>query len=259
MPWGRPMVGDTWKPRSVTSSCAAAPSSSAVVTPGSISSASASVLTPRASRSVASSTALRPVRPRAVSPVVGSRTPVTTTGASVVVSLGIESGCWAPASAGSRSRRSPPTSKRGSRNAERGTEGKRTDASPYCSDFRVPRSAFLVESTQPRDFLPQDERVDVVRPLVRIDRFEVREVTHRLILRQDAVRAQQPARLARHVGGDTHVVPLGERYLLRRGLPLVLQPPELQAEELRFGDLAEHLGESRLLQLESADRLAEHH
>src|SRR6058998_428140 len=35
--------------------------------------------------------------------------------------------------------------------------------------------------------------------------------------------------------------------------------PELQAEELRLGDLAEHLGEPRLLQLESADRLAEHH
>jgi len=41
--------------------------------------------------------------------------------------------------------------------------------------------------------------------------------------------------------------------------PLVLEPPELQAEELRLGDLAEHLGESRLLQLESADRFAEHH
>src|SRR2546425_190775 len=171
MPWGRPMVGDTWKPRSVTSSCAGAPSSSAVVTPGSISRASASVLTPRASRAVASRTALCPVRPRAVSPVVGSRTPVTTTGARVAVSFGVEAawwvGCWGPA-------------------------GRR-------------------------------------------------------------------ARLPPHVGRDVHVVPLGERPLLRRGLPLVLEPPELQAEDLRLGDLGEHLGEPRLLQLKPADRLAEHH
>src|SRR2546422_3847587 len=43
------------------------------------------------------------------------------------------------------------------------------------------------------------------------------------------------------------------------GSPLVLEPPELQAEELCLGDLREHLGEPRLLQLEAADRLAEHH
>src|SRR3989442_1576734 len=107
--------------------------------------------------------------------------------------------------------------------------------------------------------LGQDERVDVVRPLIRINRLEVREVAHRLILRQDAVRAQQPARLTRHVCRDAHVVPLGERHLLRRDLPLVLEPPQLQAEELCLGDLREHLGEPRLLQLEAADRLAEHH
>src|SRR5438132_1529754 len=87
----------------------------------------------------------------------------------------------------------------------------------------------------------------LARPLVRINRLEVREVAHRLILRQDAVRAEQPARLTRHVGRDADVVPLGERHLLRRDLPLVLEPPELQAEELCLGDLGEHLGETRLL------------
>src|SRR3989449_4172164 len=43
------------------------------------------------------------------------------------------------------------------------------------------------------------------------------------------------------------------------GSPPVFEPPELQAEELCLGDLGEHLGEPRLLQLEAADRLAEHH
>src|SRR5205807_3680904 len=173
--------------------------------------------------------------------------------------IATESCCLSSTCEESRNRSSAQPSKRGSRNAEHGTERNRTDAWPYCSDFRVPRSAFLVESTQPRDFLTQDERVDVVRPLIRINRLEVREVAHRLILRQDAVRAEQPARPTRHLGRDAPVAPLGERHLLRRDLPPVLEPPELQAEELCLGDLGEHLGEPRLLQLEPADRLAVHH
>src|SRR5207302_350001 len=36
------------------------------------------------------------------------------------------------------------------------------------------------------------------------------------------------------------------------------EPPQLQAQELRLGDLGEHLREPRLLQLETADRLPEH-
>src|ERR1700694_4928661 len=82
---------------------------------------------------------------------------------------------------------------------------------------------FLVEGGQSRDLLAQDQRVDVVRPLVGVDRFEVCEVPHRLVFGQDAVGAEQPPRLAGHVGGHAHVVALGERDLLRRGLSLVFQ------------------------------------
>jgi hypothetical protein len=42
----------------------------------------------------------------------------------------------------------------------------------------------------PRDLLTQHERVDVVRPLVRVDRLQVRHVAHGVVLDQDPVRAQ---------------------------------------------------------------------
>src|SRR5438477_308078 len=64
---------------------------------------------------------------------------------------------------------------------------------------------------------------------------------------------------ARDVGGECDVVALGQRHLLRRHRPEVLQAAELQAQQLRLGDLGEHLGEAQLLQLEPTDRLAEHH
>src|SRR2546426_5014956 len=160
------------------------------------------------------------------------------------ISWGPESGCGALASGGSRASSSTPASKCGMRSAECGMSVEASGSErpfPFNSAFRIPHSelrlSHSVERTQPRNFLAQDERVDVVRPLIRINRLEVREVAHRLILRQDAVRAEQPARLTRHVGRDAHVVPLGKRYLLRRDLPLVLEPPELQAEELCLGDL----------------------
>src|SRR5213082_2990932 len=251
-PCGSPITGDTWNPRSDTSSWAVAPSSSEVVTPGSCSRASASERTPRASRAWTSSVAVRPARPRASSRTVGSRTPVTTTGARAAVSLRVESGCWAPAGAGSNASSSAAASHCGLRIADCGFEGR---VSNPQSAITNPQS---IERIQPGDFLAEDERMHIVRPLVRVHRLEVGEVAHRLILRQDAVGAEQAARLARHVGGDVHVVALGEGHLLRRDLPLVLEPPQLQAQELRLGDLGEHLREPRLLQLETADRLPEH-
>src|SRR5207248_2372366 len=176
------------------------PSSSATVTPGSISSASASVLTPRASKSAAERVALWPVRPRAISGAAGRRTPVTTTGARAAVSLGVESGCWARAGGGTKASIIAPASKGGVRSAECGVDVR--PSTPH-SALRTPHS---VEGIQPGNLVPQDERMHILRPLVRVHRLEVGEVAHRLILRQDAVGAEEAVRLARHVGGDAHVV-----------------------------------------------------
>src|SRR2546422_8927834 len=74
---------------------------------------------------------------------------------------------------------------------------------------RVP-SPELAERTVPRDLLPQDQRVNVVRPLVGVHRLEVRQVPHCLILGQDAVGAEQSPGLAGDLGRHVHVVALGQ-------------------------------------------------
>src|SRR3989449_8887667 len=141
---------------------------------------------------------------------------------------GTESGCWARAGGARRASSGARVRKRGSRNAERGTSGRARERKrpllfvPTFA-FRVPRS---VERIQPRNLLPQDERVDDVRPLVGVHRLEVREVAHRLILGEDAVGPEQTPGLARNVGRDVHVVALGEGDLLRRHLPLVFAASE---------------------------------
>src|SRR4051812_26170998 len=50
--------------------------------------------------------------------------------------------------------------------------------------------------SHPRDGLAQYEAMDVVRPLVRIDRLQVRHVTHCRILDENAVRSEQAAGFA---------------------------------------------------------------
>ena len=40
----------------------------------------------------------------------------------------------------------------------------------------------------PRDVLSEDERVDIVRPLVRIHAFQIRHMPHRVILGENAVK-----------------------------------------------------------------------
>src|SRR6185436_3121233 len=89
---------------------------------------------------------------------------------------------------------------------------------------------FLVKGAQTGDFLPQDECVDVVRPFVGVHRFEVCEVSHRLELGQDAVRAEEASGLPGDVGGHVDVIALREAYLLGRGFAVVLEAAELETE-----------------------------
>ena len=48
------------------------------------------------------------------------------------------------------------------------------------------------EGRNPGDRLAENQRVDVVRPLVGVHRLDVGHVTHRLILDQNTVGAEQP-------------------------------------------------------------------
>src|SRR5439155_3457214 len=70
----------------------------------------------------------------------------------------------------------------------------------------VVRRLSLIERADPGDLLPQNQGVDVVRAFVGVDRLEVRQMPHRLILGEDAVGAEQPPRLARDIGRHADVV-----------------------------------------------------
>ena len=98
-----------------------------------------------------------------------------------------------------------------------------------------------------------------MRSLVGVHALEIRHVTHGRILGQDAVGAEQPAGFPGDVGGDAHVVALGQAHLLRREGARVLHAAEVERQELALDDLGEHVGQAHLLDLEAADRLAEHH
>src|SRR5205807_9758599 len=134
--------------------------------------------------------------PRASSRTVGSRTPVTTTGARV--SVGTESGCWARAGEASRASTSAPASNCGLRIADCGFEGRASNAQSAIAN---PQS---VKRIQPRNLLPHDHRADVVRPLAGLHRLELREVPHPLIRGEDAAGSEQTPRFPRNVRRDLH-------------------------------------------------------
>src|SRR5262249_12161882 len=125
---------------------------------------------------------------------------------------------------------------------------------PVRAVRRAPSHAERVEA---RDVAADDQRVDVVRPLVGVDRLEIHHVPDDRVLVHDAGGAQdvapEPGAVERHL----HVVHLRHRDLLRSQLTRVLEPAELQAEELGLGDLRDHPDELLLHELERCDRLAE--
>ena len=68
--------------------------------------------------------------------------------------------------------------------------------SAHYRPYRPYRPSALFERLLTSNRHAQNQRVHVVRPFVRIDRFQVGHVPHRVVLGQDPVGAQQPARFA---------------------------------------------------------------
>src|SRR6266550_4912979 len=85
------------------------------------------------------------------------------------------------------------------------------------------------EGVDPRNSLPKNERVDVVRTFVGVHTLQIRHVAHRRVLGQNAVRTEKTARLARDISRRAHVVAFGERDLLRSERASVFQPPKMNA------------------------------
>src|SRR5919109_2273319 len=79
------------------------------------------------------------------------------------------------------------------------------------------------ERVEPGHRLSENQCVDVVRALVGVHALEVFHVSHRRILGENPVRAEQPSRLTSDFGRDVHIVALRERNLLRRKLAAILQ------------------------------------
>src|SRR5437763_11969053 len=74
-------------------------------------------------------------------------------------------------------------------------------------------TARLFEGAQAGDLPADDQRVDVVRPLVGVDRLQVEHVADDRVLGGDAVAAEDLPRQARAIQGDADVVALGHRDL----------------------------------------------
>ena len=131
-------------------------------------------------------------------------------------------------------------------------------AVPFCFGHLCLLYPSASERAQPRDRLTKDKRVNIVRSLIGVHALEVGEVPHGLVLGQNAIRAEQPTRLTGALTCHVHVVALCQGHLGRGKGPPILESPQLYTQELRFGDLGEHLGKARLLDLEPADGAVKH-
>src|SRR5512143_2919639 len=185
-------------------------------------------------------------------PIPPSRASAIAKVASVTVSMAAEtSGIF---SAMLRESREATFTSRGRTSDFRGT--RRTSSNVIPSPMNLPlRMSDICRNAG--DVFTDDERVHFVGAFVRLDRFEIRRMPHHGILVEDAIRAED---LARHTGdfqGVVDVVALRHRHLLEPELSLVLQPAELEAEELRLRDFAQHVDKLLLRDLERGDRLAE--
>src|SRR5579883_832345 len=104
----------------------------------------------------------------------------------------------------------------------------------------------ISERAESRQLAAHRELMDRLRALVGDDALEVQHVADGNVLRADARAAEHVATVARDVEGHAAVVPLREGYVGRLHLARLLEPPELQHEELRGRDAAGHLGQTDL-------------
>jgi len=115
----------------------------------------------------------------------------------------------------------------------------------------------VLERLDAGDGASEDERVDVRRALVGVDRLEVDGVTHHVVLVDDAVAAQHVARDASDVERLDARVALHERDHVGVHLAGVLEARNLQHGLLRQRDLRQHLGHLELHELVRRQRVAE--
>ena len=115
----------------------------------------------------------------------------------------------------------------------------------------------LDEGAQAGDGLADDQRVHLARALVGVDRLGVGHEAPDMVLEQDAVAAEQLARIADGLAAFDRAERLRQRRMLVLHQSLVLQLRQPQHHRLGRGDVAEHAHQQILDELEAADRPAE--
>src|SRR6266566_5438660 len=93
--------------------------------------------------------------------------------------------------------------------------------------FSSQSSLLLGKGVLSSNSLTNDERVDVVRALVGVDRLQIVGVAADGIFQGDAIRAENGTGLTRRFEGLTDIIALGKRNLDRMHHALVLQTPQL--------------------------------
>src|SRR5689334_15963475 len=107
------------------------------------------------------------------------------------------------------------------------------------------------------DLAPDDQRLDAVGPLEREDRLHVRVVAGDVVGEQDAVAAEDVARVADDLTRLGRVIHLRHRGHARGQAPVGGELGQPQAQQLHRGDLGEHAAELVLHELVGGDRPAE--
>src|SRR6266536_5072350 len=107
------------------------------------------------------------------------------------------------------------------------------------------------------DVAADDQRLERVGALVRVDRLDVGEVPGDVIVQHDPIPAEDVARLAEDGPGAPGAVHLGQRDHRHGDLALVHQLAEPQHHECHAGDVGQHRGQLLLDELEARERVAE--
>src|SRR5579859_555416 len=118
--------------------------------------------------------------------------------------------------------------------------------------------ATILEGVLAGDGAAEDQGVDVMGPLVGVDRFQVRGVAHHVVLAADPVAAMHVPRHPGDLQGLAAIVALHQTDRLGNPGPLVDQPAEGQRALEAESDLREHVGQLLLHQLTRGQGLAEH-
>src|SRR5216683_6325962 len=113
------------------------------------------------------------------------------------------------------------------------------------------------ESTEPRDRPADDQVLHLVGALVGVEGLGIGKEAGSVVVGDDAVAAEQLAPPGDRLAHPARAECLRERCVLVSQLAVVVQLRQPRHQALAGGDVAEHLGQQVLNQLERRDRLAE--